>query len=77
MAPHASILAWRIPWTEEPGGLQSMGLHRVGHVCNDLAAAITEGIFSSLLDTGLFSIIASKREHILKLTVTNVVLLRI
>ena len=27
----ASILAWRIPWTEKPGGLQSMGLHRVGH----------------------------------------------
>ena len=31
MAPHSSILAWRIPWTEEPGGLQSVGLHRVGH----------------------------------------------
>ena len=28
---HSSILAWRIPWTEETGGLQSMGLHRVGH----------------------------------------------
>jgi len=28
---HSSILAWRIPWTEEPGGLQSMGSHRVGH----------------------------------------------
>ena len=27
----SSILAWRIPWTEEPGGLQSMGSHRVGH----------------------------------------------
>ena len=31
MAIHSSILAWRIPWTEEPGGLQSMGLQRVGH----------------------------------------------
>ena len=31
MATHPSILAWRIPWTEEPGGLQSMGLQRVGH----------------------------------------------
>ena len=30
MAAHSSILAWRIPWTEEPGGLQSMGLQRVG-----------------------------------------------
>ena len=31
MATHSSLLAWRIPWTEEPGGLQSMGLQRVGH----------------------------------------------
>ena len=31
MATHPSILAWRIPWREEPGGLQSMGLQRVGH----------------------------------------------
>ena len=31
MATRSSILAWRIPWTEEPGGLQSMGLQRVGH----------------------------------------------
>ena len=31
MATHSSILAWRISWTEEPGGLQSMGLQRVGH----------------------------------------------
>ena len=31
MANHSSILAWRIPWTEEPGGLQSMGLPRVRH----------------------------------------------
>ena len=29
MAPRFSVLAWRIPWTEEPGGLQSMGSHRV------------------------------------------------
>ena len=31
MAPHSSILAWKIPWTEEPGRLQSMGSRRVGH----------------------------------------------
>ena len=31
MATHSSTLAWRIPWTEEPGRLQSMGLQRVGH----------------------------------------------
>ena len=31
MATHSSILSWEIPWTEEPGGLQSMGLQRVRH----------------------------------------------
>ena len=31
MATHSSILAWRIPWTEEPSGLQSIGSHKVGH----------------------------------------------
>ena len=33
MATHTSILAWRIPWTEEPGGLQSVGSQTVGHDC--------------------------------------------
>ena len=33
MAPHSSTLAWQIPWTEEPGRLQSMGSQRVGHDC--------------------------------------------
>ena len=37
MAIHSSILAWRIPWTEEPGGLQSIGSHRVGHNWSNLA----------------------------------------
>ena len=32
MATHSSILAWEIPWTEEPGWLESMGLHRVGQL---------------------------------------------
>ena len=36
MAPHSSTLAWRIPWTEEPGVLQSMGSQRVGHNCSAL-----------------------------------------
>ena len=31
MAPHSSTLAWKIPWMEAPGGLQSMGLHRIGY----------------------------------------------
>ena len=39
MATHSSILAWRIPGTEEPSGLLSMGSHRVGHNLSNLAAA--------------------------------------
>ena len=39
MAPHSSTLAWKIQWTEEPGGLPSMGSHRVGHDWSELAAA--------------------------------------
>ena len=35
MATHSSILAWRVPWTEGPGGLQSLGLQRVGHDWSD------------------------------------------
>ena len=39
MATHSSVSAWRIPGTEEPGELLSMGSHRVGHDSSDLAAA--------------------------------------
>ena len=39
MATHSSVLAWRIPGTKEPGGLPSMGSHRVGHDWSDSAAA--------------------------------------
>ena len=41
MATHSSILAWKIPWTEEPGGLQSMGSQRVGH---DWATSLSQGV---------------------------------
>ena len=37
MTTHTSILAWRIPWTEEPGGLQSMGSQRAGHDWSEIA----------------------------------------
>ena len=43
MATHSSVLAWRIPGTAEPGGLPSMGLHRVGHDWSDLATAAAAG----------------------------------
>ena len=52
MATHSSVLAWRIPGTEEPGGLPSLGSHRVGHDWSDLAAvAVTE-----LTDAWVFSV---------------------
>ena len=44
MATHSSVLAWRIPGTAEPGGLPSMGSHRVGHDWSDLAAAAADYI---------------------------------
>ena len=48
MATHSSVLAWRIPRTGEPGGLLSMGSHRVGHDGSDLAAAA-----AAIICTGL------------------------
>ena len=50
MATHSSVLAWRIPGTGEPGGLPSMGLHRVGHDLSDLAAAAGGHISESTLE---------------------------
>ena len=47
MAIHSSILAWRIPWTEEPGGLQSVGSQRVGH---DWATNTTTKVLNSKRD---------------------------
>ena len=38
MAPHSSTIAWKIPWAEEPGGLQSMGSLRVGHDLSDFTS---------------------------------------
>ena len=50
MATHSSVLAWRIPGTGEPGGLPSMGSHRVGHDWSDLAAAAVEDLEIYLKD---------------------------
>ena len=44
MPTHSSILAWRIPWTEEPSGLQSMRLQRVGHNRSDLDTSKKEDL---------------------------------
>ena len=44
MATHSSILAWRIPWTEEPGGLQSVEWQRAGYDSSNLARAHAAGV---------------------------------
>ena len=49
MAPHYGTLAWRIPGMGEPGGLPSLGSHRVGHDLSDLAAAAAAVAFKILL----------------------------
>ena len=48
MAARSSILAWRIPWTEEPGGLQSIELQRVGHYWNNLAHVYTMSLIQNI-----------------------------
>ena len=50
MATHSSILAWRFPGTEEPGGLPPMGSDRVGHDWSDLAAAAVTHTFNYLIN---------------------------
>ena len=62
MAPHSSILAWRIPWAEEPGRLQSMGLQRVGH---DWATSISI-IYLSIFPYIYIAIWASKVALVVK-----------
>ena len=58
MATHSSVLAWRIPGTGEPGGLPSLGWHRVGHDWSDLAAAaIINIILSYFLKSNHFIVI--------------------
>ena len=55
MATHSSILAWRIPGMEEPGGLLSMGSHRVRHDWNDLAAAAAAACSISKVQINIFT----------------------
>ena len=53
MATHSSVLAWRIPGTEEPGRRPSMGSHRVGHDWSNLAAAAAAAVSNPLRPHGL------------------------
>ena len=64
MATHSSVLAWRIPGMGEPGGLPSMGLHRVGHDSSGLAAAAAAVVYFLLSFNILYSIDALAYEFI-------------
>ena len=59
MATHSSVFAWRIPGLGEPGGLPSMGSHRVGHDWSDLAAAATAADIWEMLRVKLLHMISS------------------
>ena len=52
MATHSSVLAWRIPWTEEPGRLQSIGSQRVGHEWSELACTHAHGVLRRFPSSG-------------------------
>ena len=68
MATHSSVLAWRIPRTGEPGGLPSMGSHRVGHNWGDLAAAAAaEWISRKWISQVGIVIMITRRSHQAKL----------
>ena len=69
MATHSSVLAWRIPGTGEPGGLQFMGSHRVGHDWSDLAGAVAaaeEDINIQIQETEWISNTINPKEFTLK-----------
>ena len=65
MATHSSVLAWRIPGTEEPGGLPSMGSHRVGHDWSDLAAVAAAAVILEppKIKSVIVSIVSSSIYH--------------
>ena len=57
MAPHSSTLAWRIPWMEEPGGLQSMGSQRVRHDWVTFTFTFTNGYWNALKVSLIYQIV--------------------
>jgi len=73
MATHSSVLAWRIPGTMKPGGLPSMGSHRVGHDWSDLAA-VAVAVADSVLKSR--DITLPTKVHLVKATVFPVVMYR-
>ena len=64
MATHSSVLAWRIPGTGEPGGLPSLGSHRVGHDWSDLAAAVAAKVLSWRGKESAFCMVSPLRRNL-------------
>ena len=67
MATHCTILAWRIPGTEEPGGLPSTGSHRVRHNSSNLAAAAAAAAVPIFKELTLFFILIFGNHYLSKL----------
>ena len=67
MATHSSVLAWRVPGTGEPGGLPSMGSHRVGHDWSDLAAAAAAAVLGGWLFTAWVNIFFFRLFHCIRI----------
>ena len=61
MAAHSRILAWRIPWTEEPGGLQSMGLQNCTRLGTCYTLVLLENVMLNLLEVKDFKFLKSCR----------------
>ena len=76
MATHSSVLAWRIPGTGEPGGLLSLGSHRVGHDWSDLTTA-AESMNFYLSITSWTSLVNVKKKSIIPETVVFIHLIRV
>ena len=73
MATHSSVLAWRIPGTGEPGGLPSMGSHRVGHDWSNLAAAAASPHAFNFTADNQLHLITESIMGILRSNLTNVI----
>ena len=71
MATHSSVPAWRIPGTGEPGGLPSMGLHKVGHDWSNLAAAAAAAFISIHLPAKKFCYLPSTPYSLIILTIST------
>ena len=60
MSTHSSILAWRIPWTEDPGGLQSMKSQRVGHITSLLQNKLQISLTKQKTENWSFKIVTKQ-----------------